>query len=544
MRYKTDFLVIGSGISGIGVAIRLAKLGKVTIIAKKGASDTATNWAQGGIACVLGEEDSFDLHIYDTLKAGDGLSHEDIVKLIVQNAPECIAELDMLGTGFTRFSDGRYELGQEGGHSRRRIVHSGDFTGKAIQNALINAAKNEPNIELLERHMAVDIITTSKAQSHRAAQSIESAPANTPDRCIGAYVMDEDTGEIITFLSSVTIIATGGAGKVYLYTTNPDVATGDGIAMAYRAGARVANLEFVQFHPTCLYHPKRKNFLISEALRGEGARLLDYNGRPFMQDYSPELELANRDVVARAIDQELKKSGKEHVYLDISHRDSEFIKKRFPNIYNACLELGIDITTQPIPVVPAAHYMCGGIVTNCYGETDIAGLFALGETACTGLHGSNRLASNSLLEDIVMAHQAANRLKDTFAGLKAEGIKDVPDWDKGGAVNLEEEVLISHNWDTIRLLMWNYVGIVRRTKRLELAKARIQPILEEINQHYWQYILKPDFIELRNLAQVAQLVIKCASQRQESRGGHFVVEFPQKDDWNWRRDTILRRGEL
>ncbi len=542
MKYKTDFLIIGSGISGIGVAIKLARLGKVSIIAKKGASDTATNWAQGGIACVLGEDDSFDLHIYDTLKAGDGLSHEDIVRLIVQNAPECIAELDELGTGFTRLGNGDYELGHEGGHSRRRIVHAGDFTGKAIQNALINAARKDPNIELLEHHMAVDIITSSKLRKHHATQVCAGADQQS-DRCLGAYVMNEDTGEIITFLATVTIIATGGTGKVYLYTTNPDVATGDGIAMASRAGARVANLEFVQFHPTCLYHAKRKNFLISEALRGEGARLLDYNGRPFMQDYSHELELANRDVVARAIDHELKKSGKEHVYLDISHKDSGFIKKRFPNIYRTCFELGIDITAQPIPVVPAAHYMCGGIVTNCYGETEIAGLFALGETACTGLHGANRLASNSLLEDIVLANQAAKRLENTYSGLKSATTLDVPDWDKGGAVSLDEEVLISHNWDTIRLLMWNYVGIVRRTKRLELANERIQPILKEINQHYWQYILTPDFIELRNIAQVAQLVITCASQRKESRGGHYVLEFPDKDDWNWRRDTILKQTE-
>lgn len=545
---KTDFLIIGSGIAGLSLAIKLATIGHVTVVTKKDVQNTATNWAQGGIACVSGPDDSFDLHEYDTLRAGDGLSHEEIVRIIVEGGPDRIKELAALGLKFSIGPDNpdSYDLGKEGGHSRRRVVHAGDITGRAIQKTLTERASNNPNIEILEHHIAVDLITEGKIRpvSTKKSVGLSSHMSSNDERCLGAYVLDASTGVIHTILAPATILATGGAGKVYLYTTNPDVATGDGIAMAYRAGARVANLEFVQFHPTCLYHPQKRNFLISEALRGEGARLIDWNGKPFMEKYAPTLkELANRDVVARAIDTELKKSGKEHVYLDISHRDPDFVRRRFPNIYETCLKLGIDITKEPIPVVPAAHYMCGGVVTNKYGETDLRGLFAIGETACTGLHGANRLASNSLLEGLVMAHQTFSKISATLPTLKKEGFPSVPPWNPGGAVDMDEAILISHNWDEIRRLMWNYVGIVRSAKRLGLAGQRIKPILKEINQHYWDYILTSDFVELRNIAQVADLIIMAATARLESRGGHFMLDAPEKDDWNWRRDTILRRAK-
>ncbi len=546
---ETDFLVVGSGIAGLSLALKLAGLGHVTVVTKKGRDDTSTKLAQGGIACVLGQDDSFVLHEYDTMVAGDGLCHEDVVKTIVRQAPERIHELADLGVRFSRDEQGKgFELGREGGHSRRRIVHSGDFTGQEIEHVLVEKAIENPSIEVLEDFMVVDLITLCKLE--RPGKETTASNSNgdcinrsKDERCLGAYVLDSKTGKIHTVLAKATFLATGGAGKVYLYTSNPDVASGDGIAIAYRAGARIANLEFVQFHPTCLYHSKAKNFLISEALRGEGARLIDENGRRFMEKYDPvNMELANRDVVARAIDTELKKTGRECVYLDISHRPKDFIIQRFPNIYQTCLKFGIDITTEPIPVVPAAHYMCGGVVTNIWAETDLAGLFALGETACTGFHGANRLASNSLLEGLVMAQQAFERIRQRLDHYK--GLKEVyvPPWDSGGAVDMDEAVLISHNWDVIRRLMWNYVGIVRSSKRLALAEKRLEPILEEIDQHYWDYIITRDFLELRNIALTAQLIIRAASQRRESRGGHYTLDFPHKDDWNWRRDTLLVRS--
>ncbi len=537
MENKTDFLIIGSGIAGLSLAIKLAPLGHVTVVTKKSKSDTATNLAQGGVACVFGPDDNFDLHRQDTLFAGDGLSHEDIVDMIVTQGPDRIRELIDLGVPFNRDPNNpdRLDLGKEGEHSRRRIVHAEDFTGRAIQRTLVDRVSQLSSVEVLEDHIAIDLITENKV---RKCPSDETEKG----RCLGAYILDVDTGTVRTFLAPITVLATGGAGKVYLYTSNPDVATGAGIAIAYRAGARVANLEFVQFHPTCLYHAEAKNFLISEALRGEGARLLDPEFRPFMEKYDPERkELAGRDVVARAIDTELKNSGKECVYLDISHRSADFIQGRFPNIYKMCLRYGIDITKEPIPVVPAAHYMCGGVVTNKYGEADLEGLFALGETACTGLHGANRLASNSLLEGLVMAHQAFLRTREIFPQLRSRAFPQVPPWDIGGAMDMKEAILISHNWDVIRRLMWNYVGIVRSTKRLGLAKERLLPILDEIQRHYWDYTLTRDFIELRNLAQVAELIVMAASQRKESRGGHFTLDYPYKDDWNWRRDTILQK---
>ena len=537
MQFKTDFLVIGSGIAGLSLAIKLAPLGQVTVVTKKSASDTATNLAQGGIACVFGHDDSFGLHQQDTLRAGDGLCHEDIVEMIVSQGPDRVRELEGLGLKFNRdpHNPDLLDLGREGEHSRRRIVHVGDFTGRSVQNVLMDNVGRLPSVEVFEDYIAIDLITESKIRARLPGKAEE-------ERCLGAYLLEVATGTVHTFLAPITVLATGGSGKVYLYTSNPDVATGDGIAVAYRAGVRIANLEFVQFHPTCLYHPKAKNFLISEALRGEGAILLDPEYRPFMEKYDPrQKDLSGRDIVARAIDTELKSSGKECVYLDISHRSADFIQGRFPNIYETCLDFGIDITKEPIPVVPAAHYMCGGVVTDKYGETDLEGLFALGETACTGLHGANRLASNSLLEALAMAHQAFLKISEIFPGLKAKLFPQVSPWETRGAVDLKEAVLISHNWDVIRRLMWNYVGIVRSTKRLKLAGQRLLPILEEIQQHYWEYILTRDFIELRNLAQVAELIIIAASQRKESRGGHFTIDYPFKDDWNWRRDTIIQR---
>ncbi len=540
MENRTDFLIIGSGIAGLFLALRLCRLGEVIIVTKKKATEANTTLAQGGIACVLGEDDSFELHIQDTLRVGEGLSSPDIVELVVTQAPARIQDLLDLGVPFTRDPEHpeRLHLGLEGGHSRRRIVHVEDHTGREVEKVLLGHVRNQKNIHLLEDHLAVDLITLCKVYRGCPKEVLGQ------ERCLGAYILNEKTGEIDTFLARVTILATGGAGKVYLYTSNSDVATGDGVAMAYRAGCRVKNLEFVQFHPTCLYHPKAKNFLISEALRGEGAILLDPEGRPFMHKYDPERkELASRDIVARAIDFELKRSGKECVYLDISHKPADFVKTRFPHIYETCLRFGIDITKEPIPVVPAAHYFCGGISTDRFAQTDIRGLYAVGECACTGLHGANRLASNSLLEGLVFAYQAAQRIQDEWPLFKKFTFPRVPPWDPGGAVDMEEKVLISHNWDAIRRLMWNYVGIVRTEQRLKLAQKRLQTILEEIENHYWNYILTADFIELRNIAHVAKLVIECASRRKESRGTHFMADYPQKNDALYQRDSVLWRAK-
>jgi len=546
---KTDFLVVGSGIAGLSLALKLSSIGRVTVVTKKAKDNTSTKLAQGGVACVFSDNDSFVLHEYDTIRAGDGLCHEDVVKTIVRQGPERILELEKLGANFSRKGQGDgFELGREGGHSRRRIVHSGDFTGQEIERTLIERAIENSAINVLEDFMVVDLITLCKLECPEtrdkdSTKNRAGIRSSSDERCLGAYVLDSKTGKIHTVLAKATFLASGGAGKVYLYTSNPDVASGDGIAIAYRAGARIANLEFVQFHPTCLYHAKAKNFLISEALRGEGARLVDEQGRRFMSEYDPvNMELANRDLVARAIDTELKKSGRECVYLDISHRPGEFIIQRFPNIYRTCLKFGIDMTREPIPVVPAAHYMCGGIVTNAWAETDLAGLFAVGETACTGFHGANRLASNSLLEGLVMAHQAFEKTKERLDYFKSLENVHVPPWETGGAVDMDEAVLISHNWDVIRRLMWNYVGIVRSSKRLRLAEKRLVPIIKEIDQHYWDYIITRDFLELRNIALTAQLIMQAASWRRESRGGHYTLDFPQKDDWNWRRDTLLTRS--
>ncbi|MBW2317394.1 MAG: L-aspartate oxidase [Deltaproteobacteria bacterium] len=537
MRYDVDFLVIGSGIAGLSFSLKAAKSGQVALVTKKEAMETSTNYAQGGIASVSGKYDSFDLHLNDTLQSGDGLCKEDVVEMVVKGGPARIRELIAWGVSFTRNNtdSNGLDLVLEGGHCKKRIVHAGDFTGRVIEQALLDSARNNKNIAFFENHIAVDLITYST----RMKRGVVTAAHE--DVCCGAYVLETRTNEVHTFRAKTTVLATGGAGKVYFYTSNPDIATGDGIAMAYRAGTLVANLEFVQFHPTCLYNPEAKNFLISETVRGEGGILIDSQGRAFMEDYSPQKDLACRDIVARAIDTELKKSGDDSVFLDITHKDPDFIKEHFPNIYKRCLSLGIEITKDPIPVVPAAHYMCGGVLVDMDGKTDVERLYAIGETACTGLHGANRLASNSLLEAIVYADRTA---KSAIENLKKENAlfcQDLPAWDPMGTMDSDEAIVVSHNWDEIRRLMWNYVGIVRSNKRLLRARDRIDMIEKEIHQYYWDFKITPDLVELRNLAVVAALIIQSAILRKESRGLHYNIQYPQKDDKHWQKDTILRR---
>ncbi len=540
MIHKTDFLVIGSGVAGLSFALKVADHGSVTIITKKNVQRSNTALAQGGVATVFGKTDSFDLHISDTLAAGDGLCSREVTEMVIKNGPDRIRELIAMGAKFNMEEGDKGEgkilaMGQEGGHSRKRIVHAHDLTGKEIERVLAGRAEEHDNIEILEDRIAVNLITFST--SMRSGLIVK----NQKNYCCGAYVLNNETGEIETFTAKIIFLATGGAGKVYRYTSNPDIATGDGIAMAYRAGASVANLEFVQFHPTCLFHPDAKNFLISEAVRGEGAILKDTRGRRFMEKYSPDKELACRDVVARAIDTELKKSGDESVFLDISHKDSDFIKDHFPNIYGKCLDFGIDMTKEPIPVVPAAHYMCGGVATDLNGRTDIKGLYAAGETACTGLHGANRLASNSLLEALVYADRAsAEAIKELRSGNRTPVTK-ISVWDETGVTDSDEVIVVSHNWDEIRTLMWNYVGIVRSDKRLNRALRRIENILMEIDEYYWNFRITADLIELRNLATLADLIIRSALERKESRGLHFTIDYPEKDDKNWLKDTILKK---
>jgi len=534
---KTDFLVIGSGIAGLSYALKVAPFGTVTIITKKQIQKTNTALAQGGVAAVFGKMDTFDSHIKDTLASGDGLCNRQVAEMIVKDGPQRIKELVKQGANFNKDGNGKYDfsLGREGGHSAKRIVYAHDLTGKEIEDTLVKNVEHHKNITILEDHIAVNLITFSS--------SIRSGLITTQHEniCCGAYVLNNKSGEIETFYAGITLLATGGASKVYLYTSNPDIATGDGIAMAYRAGASVANLEFVQFHPTCLFHPAAKNFLISEAVRGEGAVLIDAEGRPFMGKYSPDKDLACRDIVARAIDTELKKTGADSVFLDITHKDADFIKKRFPNIYSKCLGYGIDMTKEPVPVVPAAHYMCGGVATDLNGKTDVQRLYAVGETACTGFHGANRLASNSLLEALVYSHRAYLSSIEEFKAIENKVIPALELWDEADTTDSDEAIVVTHNWDEIRRLMWNYVGIVRSDKRLHRAQRRIQNIQEEINEYYWNFKVTSDLIELRNLATVAELIIESALMRKESRGLHYNIEYPQKDDQNWLKPTILKK---
>lgn len=513
-----DYLILGSGIAGLSLALDLAQHGTVAIVTKKNRAESNTNYAQGGIACVTSAEDTFELHVKDTLEAGAGLCQEKVVRAIIQEGPGCVKKLINLGMSFTERdsleSNGKRELDltKEGGHSKRRVLHAKDVTGREIENALLHAIENHPNIQIFENHFAINLTTTHDLKLSGVNQ------------CLGAYVFERDTQKVLTFQATATILATGGCGKVYLYTTNPDIATGDGVAMAYRSGAHIANMEFVQFHPTCLYHPEAKSFLISEAVRGEGGKLLHANGETFMERYDSRQELAPRDIVARAIDAEMKRTGEDCVYLDISHKDKDFILKHFPNIYHTCLQYGIDITQQPIPVVPAAHYQCGGVITEIDGSTNISHLYAIGEVACTGLHGANRLASNSLLEAMVVAHQAAQ----TIPPLKRYSQKiQIPAWESSNVSDPDELVVVSHNWDEIRRLMWDYVGIVRTTKRLQRAASRLKNLDREIQEFYWNFKLTSDLLELRNLALVAQLIVQCALKRKESRGLHYTLDYPK-----------------
>ena len=526
-----DFLILGSGIAGLTFALQVAPHGRVAIVTKKSRADSNTNWAQGGIAAVTSREDSVEMHVRDTLDAGAGLCRQDIVRTIISEGPARIQELMELGTKFSEreLPDGNgkeLDLTKEGGHSKRRVLHAKDATGREIERALLDAIARQPNITVLENHLAVDLITTQKLGYVG------------PNRCLGIYVLNKASGQVETFAAPVIVLATGGCGKVYLYTTNPDIATGDGVAMAYRAGAPVANMEFMQFHPTCLFHPKERTLLITEAVRGEGGYLLGSDGQRFMPRYDPRAELAPRDIVARAIDSEMKRTGADNVWLDITHRPAPFIIAHFPTIYERLLKLGVDMTKEPIPVVPAAHYQCGGVVTDVNGVTDIAGLYAVGEVACTGLHGANRLASNSLLEALVCAHRAARRV---LAHPVSPVEVTIPPWQSGQAHHADELVVVSHNWDEIRRLMWDYVGIVRTHKRLQRAQARIALLQEEIQQYYWDFTVTADLLELRNLATVAELIVACALQRPESRGLHYNLDYAQPDPAWAQRDTVVRK---
>ena len=541
-RINCTYLIIGSGLAGLTAALEAAKYGQVIVVTKSTADQCNTRYAQGGIACVVDKNDTFDAHIADTLTAGAGLCHADAVSAIVRGGPARVRDLEAYGLKFTTQGEvnskvspdhaQELDLGREGGHSARRVLHAGDITGSQVSDVLLARCRENKNITILEHHLAVDLIST---------RHIEWQGEN---RCLGAYVMDTNTYEIKTFLARFTFLATGGAGKVYLCTCNPDIACGDGVAMAYRASAEISNMEFYQFHPTILYHPHAKSFLISEAVRGEGAVLKikkkgDYV--EFMNDIHPLKSLAPRDIVARAIDNELKRTGQDCAWLDIRHHSEEYLRKRFPNIFNECLKFGINMHKDLIPVVPAAHYCCGGVRTDVNGVTSVKGLYAIGEVGCTGLHGANRLASNSLLEAMVVGYNAVVHSRSVASVNPSIEETSIPDWSSGNAVDSDEQIVITHNWDEIRRFMWDYVGIVRTNKRLERAKNRIRMIRKEIEKYYWNFLLTPDLVELRNLASVAEMIIDSSIARHESRGLHYNLDYPWCEPGSQGKDTVLRQ---
>jgi len=524
-QYEFDVLIIGSGAAGLSLALRLQTSLRCAVVSKRSLTEGNTLYAQGGISAVLDSADSIELHVADTIRAGAGLCVESVVRTVVERGPENIRWLAAQGVAFTQTpatGDSPFHLTREGGHSHRRVVHAADATGRAVETTLVDLVRERSNITILEHHIAVDLICR---REHEQAK-----------RCNGAYLLDLQADKVIAAAAPCVVLATGGAAKVYLYTSNPDVATGDGIAMAWRAGCRIANMEFIQFHPTCLYHPKAKSFLISEAVRGEGAHLLRPDGSRFMPDFDERAELAPRDIVARAIDHEMKRLGSECVYLDISHKPAAFIEEHFPTILARCLELGFDMRKEPLPVVPAAHYTCGGIKVDSHGESDIRGLFAIGEVAYTGLHGANRMASNSLLECLVYGELAVERILQRLS--QGEADVAVPAWDESRVTDSDEEVVVSHNWDELRRFMWDYVGIVRSNKRLARAKRRIDLLRSEITEYYSNFRVSNDLLELRNLVDVGDLIVQSALRRRESRGLHYTIDFPEADP-NQAQPTVL-----
>ena len=537
-----DYLVVGTGIAGMMSALNLSKLGRVIILTKKESAESNTNYAQGGIACVVKPDDSFERHVSDTLRAGDGLCAENVVNSIISKGPERIAELEQLGIEFAERHDAAgdgYDLGKEGGHTKRRVLHAGDITGRHIERALLAQAMNEPNIMMHEQCMVIDLITTGWLKSLSPNSSLLGGTgAGEDNRCAGVYALNRNSGEIFAVRAPYVILATGGGGKVYLYTSNPDIATGDGVAIAWRAGVPVKNMEFIQFHPTCLYHPEARTFLISEAVRGEGAKLVNERGESFVEKYDPRGALASRDIVARAIDSEMKASGADCVYLDIRHQSKSFLMERFPTIYDMCLSYGFDMAKDLVPVVPAAHYFCGGIEAGIDGVTALDGLFACGEVACTGLHGANRLASNSLLEAVVCAHDMVEKIK-TLSSPSTFARVEIPDWMSGDAVTSDEAIVVAHNWNEVRTCMWDYVGIVRTNKRLERAARRIFNLRQEIREYYLNYVVTADILELRNIAVVAEVIVRSAQLRMESRGLHYTLDYPERDDSVSPQDTVV-----
>ncbi|RZD14444.1 MAG: L-aspartate oxidase [Candidatus Acidulodesulfobacterium ferriphilum] len=543
-----NVLIIGSGIAGLSLANRFGETVSVGIFTKKEEAESNTNYAQGGLAAVMNlTKDSYEKHVKDTLAAGDGLCDEDVVRMVVEEGPGVVRDLLDWGVNFAKHKENNeeFDLGREGGHSERRVLHAGDITGREIERALVDTSRKKPNIKIFENHIGVDLITTHKLKAEREKKN----------RILGAYFLNKNINKVITVSADVVVLATGGAGKVFLYTSNPDISTGDGVAMAKRAGANIANMEFYQFHPTILYHPEAKSFLISEALRGEGGVLRLKDGTPFMDKVHPLKSLAPRDIVARTIDFELKRTGDDCVYLDMSHKSREFLEKRFPDIFKTTLSFGIDMSKKWIPVVPAAHYLCGGVLTDKKGLTSIDNLYAIGEVACTGLHGANRLASNSLLEGCVFAKKAYEATVPMFkkdkgfgkgkagavSGMNIHSGEPVtlPEWKDFGLEVADELIVITHNWDELRRAMWNYVGIVRSNKRLERAKRRIDNLIAEIKEYYWNFKISPDLLELRNIAEVANLIITSASLRKESRGTHYNIDYPYKDDTAFKHPTIL-----